>query len=100
MGIRVLRATAHPVLSRPDITDCLSAHLDSLSAGEEDKEWCLRLFFFLSFFRIHERLPAGEDNIASEPLSRAPGDVVPTLTMIGSVQPESYVTVRALSTLA
>ena len=33
--------------------------------------------------------------LLSLPLSMAPGDAVPALTMIRSVQPESYVTVRA-----
>ena len=40
-----------------------------------------------------------EDNVASELPSVAPGNVVPIHTTIGSVQPELYVTMRALSTL-
>ena len=42
----------------------------------------------------------GEDNVASEPPSMAPGNVASTLTMIGSVRLESYVTVRSQSTVA
>ena len=41
----------------------------------------------------------GEDNVALELPSTAPGNVAPTLTMIGSVQLESYVTIRSPPTL-
>ena len=98
-----LEGTRISSCSRPVITDWLSARWDSLPMGEEEEErrLCLILFFFLSFLYFLEHpLAEGEDNVASELPSSAPGDMVPTRTMIGSVQPESYVTVCALSTLA
>ena len=98
-----LAGTHVPFCSRADVTDRTSVHLDSLPGGEEDKEWRLHRFSFylFSFFHFHERSPVEvEDNVAHEPLSMAPGDAVKAFTMIGSVQPESYVTVRAPPMLA